>query len=68
MHPARTTRYTPGRKVRHKTKGGSYILEGLTKGAGLSRDEQRVIYRCAVSGQLYHRTTYDFVAQMEFVE
>lgn len=68
MHPARTTHFTLGRKVRHKTSGGSYTVEGLSTGAGVCRPEQRVVYRCIVTGKLYHRTTYDFVKQMEFVE
>ena len=65
MHPARTTAFIKGDTWTHKTKGGHYICEGLSVGAGISRAEQRVIYRCRKSGILYHRTTYDFVAQME---
>lgn len=64
MHPARTTAFIKGDRWRHKTKGGAYTLVGLSVGAGISRAEQRVIYQDA-DGRLYHRTTYDFVNQME---
>lgn len=64
MHPARTTAFIKGDTWRHKTKGGTYTVLGLSVGAGISRAEQRVIYQDA-AGRLYHRTTYDFVAQME---
>lgn len=65
MYPARTTGFGEGDTWRHKTKGGSYTIVGLSMGAGISRAEQRVVYRGSVTGALYHRTTYDFVAQME---
>lgn len=64
MHPARTTAFIKGDTWRHKTKGGDYKIVGLSAGAGISRAEQRVIYQDA-AGRLYHRTTYDFVTQME---
>lgn len=66
MNPARTTAFIKGERWTHKTKGGDYTLIGLSAGAGISRAEQRVIYQ-STGGQLYHRTTYDFVAQMERV-
>lgn len=68
MHAARTTDFTGGRLVRHRVLGGRYSVLGLSAGAGVSRPGQRVVYRCVTTGKLYHRTTYDFVAQMEFVE
>lgn len=67
QQPARTTAFIAGDSWRHKTKGGYYQIVGLSAGAGISRAEQRVVYKDA-AGRLYHRTTYDFVRQMERVE
>lgn len=46
-------------------KGGLYEYIGLSDGAGMSKGEQRQVYRCTDTGQLYHRETGDFFYRME---
>jgi hypothetical protein len=67
MHPARTTTFEPGTQCRKKDGFTHYTIIGKTHGAGLSRNEQRVVYQSNVTGDIYHRTTYDFVARMEIL-
>lgn len=63
--PIRDVPIIVGQRIRHKTRGGHYEVMGQTSGAGVSRPEQRIVYVCLITGNLYHRTKYDFVAKME---
>ena len=69
MHPTRTTKFTPGLQCRYKAAEGYkyYTILGLSKGAGLSYAEQRVVYQSNLTRQIFHRTTYDFVNRMEIM-
>lgn len=69
MHPARSTEFKPGTQCRYKAAEGykNYTILGLSKGAGISYCEQRVIYQSDKTGVIYHRTTYDFVDRMEIL-
>lgn len=49
-------------------KGGIYTIIGKSKGAGTSRGQDLVIYKCLTSGQTYHRTQENFDTRMEVLE
>lgn len=69
MHPARSTEFKLGTRCRYKTAEGykHYTILGLSKGAGVSHCEQRVVYQSDKTSNIYHRTTYDFVNCMEIL-
>jgi hypothetical protein len=46
-------------------KGGLYEYIGLSDGAGISKGEQRQVYRCTATGRVFHRECSDFSARME---
>jgi hypothetical protein len=46
-------------------KGGLYEYIGLSDGAGMSKGEQREVYRCKATGRVFHRECSDFSARME---
>ena len=46
-------------------KGGLYEYIGLSDGAGMSKGEQRQVYRCTATGRVFHRECSDFSARME---
>lgn len=48
-----------------KGKGGRYEILGLATGAGLTRGEDRLIYKDASTGRLFLRTESDFSDRME---
>jgi len=49
-------------------KGGRYEILGLATGAGLSRGEDRLIYRDVSTGRLFLRTEKDFTERMERIK
>lgn len=48
-----------------KGKGGRYEILGLATGAGLTRGEDRLVYKDASTGRLFMRTEADFSERME---
>lgn len=48
-------------------KGGRYRVIGVSTGAGKSRGEVRITYRCQDSGRLFHRELEDFYARFETI-
>lgn len=48
-----------------KGKGGRYEILGLATGAGLTRGEDRLIYKDSSTGRLFLRTESDFSDRME---
>ena len=49
-------------------KGGRYEILGLATGAGLTRGEDRLVYRDASTGRLFLRTEQDFSQRMERIQ
>lgn len=45
-------------------KGGRYEVIALSKGAGLSKGENIVVYKCKNTEKIYHRTLTDFNNRM----
>lgn len=48
----------------HIEKGGRYKLIGTSRGAGGMRGTELVVYQCASTGRVYHRTNSDFRMMM----
>lgn len=49
-----------------RSKGGTYELIGVARGAGLLKEaDPLLVYRDVVSGTLYFRTISDFIIRME---
>ena len=49
-------------------KGGQYRVIETSTGAGKSRGETLVVYRCVDSGKVFHREVSDFIARMTIKE
>lgn len=48
-------------------KGGKYDVIGVSRGAGTSRHQLHVIYKCVDTGLIFHRDYKDFSARMRSI-